>query len=53
MRILPMVMGLVLLLAACRPPAGSVRATSMRVQLADDPNAIPVAGPVNPDPRVG
>jgi hypothetical protein len=53
MRILPMVMGLVLLLAACRPPAGSVRATSMRVQLADDPNAMPVAGPVNPDPRVG
>jgi V8-like Glu-specific endopeptidase len=49
MRILAMVLGLVLLLAASGPPAGSVRATSMRVQLA----AIPVAVPVNPDPRVG
>jgi Trypsin len=51
MRILAMVLvlELVLLLTACGLPAGSVRATSMRVQLA----AIPVAGPVNPDPRVG
>lgn len=48
-----MVLGLVLLLAACGQPAGSVRTTGMRVQLADDPNKIPVAGPVNPDPRVG
>jgi hypothetical protein len=49
MRILAMVLAPVLLLAACGPPAGSVRATSRRVQLA----ATPVAVPVNPDPRVG
>jgi hypothetical protein len=53
MRILAMVLCLVLLLAACGQSAGSVRAPSMRVQLADDPNKIPAAGPVNPDPRVG
>jgi hypothetical protein len=49
MRILSVVLGLVLLLTAGGPPAGSVGATSMRLQLA----AIPVAAPVNPDPRVG
>lgn len=49
MGILAMVLGLVLLLAACSRPAGSVGATSTRAQL----DAIPVAGPVNPDPRVG
>jgi Trypsin-like peptidase domain len=49
MRNFAMVPGLVLLLAVSGTPAGSVRATSMRIQLA----AIPVAGPVNPDPRVG
>ncbi len=53
MRIVAMVLGLVLLLAACSQPAGSVRTTSMRVQLADDPDKIPFAGPVSPDPRVG
>jgi hypothetical protein len=53
MRILAMVLVLVLLLAACGQPAGSVRTPSMRVQLADDPNKIPAAGPVNPDPPVG
>jgi trypsin len=49
MRVLAMVLGLVLVLATIGTPAGSVRATSMRVQLV----AIPVATPVNPDPRVG
>ena len=53
MRILAMVLVLVLLLAACGQPAGSVRTPGMRVQLADVPNEIPAAGPVNPDPRVG
>ena len=53
MRILAIVLGLALLLAACGQPAGPVRTTSMRVQLADDPHKIPVAVPVNPDPRVG
>jgi hypothetical protein len=53
MRILAMVLVLVLLLAACGQPAGPVRTTSMRAELADVPNEIPVAGPVNPDPRVG
>jgi Trypsin-like peptidase domain len=49
MRTLAMVLGLVLLVAASGPAAGPVRATSLRLELA----AIPVAGPVNPDPRVG
>jgi hypothetical protein len=49
MRILAMVLGLVLLVAASGPAAGSGRATSMLLQLA----AIPVAAPVNADPRVG
>jgi hypothetical protein len=53
MRILAIVLGVALLLAACGGPAGPVRTTSMRVQLADDPNKIPVAVPVSPDPRVG
>ncbi len=53
MRILAMVLGLVLLLAACGQRAGPVRTTSMRAQLADNPGKIPVAGTVNPDPRVG
>src|ERR1700756_4461050 len=48
MRIFAMVLGLVLL-AVSGTPAGSVRATGMSIQLA----AIPVASPVNPDPRVG
>lgn len=49
MRILTMVVGLVLLVAASGTRAGWVRATSMRVQLVE----IPVATQVNPDPRVG
>jgi hypothetical protein len=49
MRILAMVLGLVLRVAASGPAAGSGRATSMLLQLA----AIPVAAPVNADPRVG
>jgi hypothetical protein len=53
MRTLAMLLVLMLLLAACGQPAGSVRTASMRAQLADVPNEIPVAGPVNPDPRVG
>lgn len=53
MRILAVVLGLALLLAACGQPGGPVRTTSMRVQLADDPSRIPVAVPVNPDQRVG
>jgi hypothetical protein len=53
MRISAMVLGLVLLLAACIHPAASVGTAGMGVQLADDPNKIPAAGPVNPDPRVG
>src|SRR5271166_6525106 len=53
MRILAMLLVLMLLLAACGQPAGSVRTASMRAQLADVPSEIPVAGPVNPDPRVG
>jgi hypothetical protein len=53
MRILAIVLGLALLLAACGQPVGPVRANSMRVQLADDPQKIPVAVSVNPDPRVG
>ena len=44
-----MVLGLVLLPAACGPPPGSIHATGIRAQLV----AIPVAVPVNPDPRVG
>jgi hypothetical protein len=52
-RILAIVLCPVLLLAACGQPAGSVRTPGMRVQLADDANKIPAAGPVNPDPRVG
>jgi hypothetical protein len=49
MRIFAMVLGLILLLAAGSRPAGSVGGTGMHVQL----DAIPVAAPVNPDPRVG
>ena len=49
MRILATVLGLVLLLSVSGPVAGSVRATSIRVQLA----AIPDADSVSPDPRVG
>lgn len=44
-----MVLGLILLLAAGSRPAGSVGGTGTHVQL----DAIPVAAPVNPDPRVG
>jgi len=47
------VAGLVLLLAACGQPAGPVRTSSMGAQLVDDADRIPVAVPVNPDPRVG
>jgi len=53
MRISAMILCAVLLLAACGQPAASVRTPILRVQLADDPNKIPAAGPVNPDPRVG
>jgi hypothetical protein len=53
MRILGVVLGLALLLTACGQPAGPVRTTSMRAQLADSPHKIPVTVPVNPDPRVG
>jgi len=53
MRILAMVLCLVLVLAACGQPAGSVGASNRRVQLADNPFDIPVAASVNPDPRVG
>lgn len=53
MRILAIVLCVVLPLAALGPPAGSVRAPSMRVQLADNPFDIPVAASVTPDPRVG
>jgi trypsin-like peptidase len=54
MRKVAMALGLALLLAACgQPAAGPVRTTSMRAQLVDDPDKIPVAGPVSPDPRVG
>lgn len=53
MRNLPIILGLALLLAACGQPAGPVRPTSMRAQLVDDPQKIPAAVPVNPDPRVG
>jgi hypothetical protein len=54
MRKLAMALGLALLLAACgQPAAGPVRTTSVPAQLVDDPDEIPVAGPVSPDPRVG
>jgi Trypsin-like peptidase domain len=53
MRKLGRVLGLVLLLVACGQPAGPVRTFSMRAQLVDDIDRIPVAVPVNPDPRVG
>ena len=53
MRIVAIVLCLVLALAACGQPAGSVSAPSRRVQLADNPFDIPVAASVNPDPRVG
>jgi hypothetical protein len=53
MRIFAMVLCLVLVLAACGQPAGSVGASNRRVQLADNPFDIPVAASVNPDPRVG
>jgi Trypsin-like peptidase domain len=53
MRMLAMALVLALLLAACGRPAGPLRTASMRAQLVDDSSEIPVAGPVNPDPRVG
>lgn len=53
MRILAMMLGLVLLLASGGPPGGWVRAATTRVQLADALSTVPVAVPVNPDPRVG
>ncbi len=53
MRKLGRVLGLVLLLAACGQPAGPVRTSSMRAELVDETDRIPVAVPVNPDPRVG
>ena len=52
MRISAMVLCLVLLLAGCGQPAGSV-ATARRVQPADSHFKIPTATTVSPDPRVG
>jgi Trypsin-like peptidase domain len=53
MRSVAIILCLVLALAACGQPAGSVGAPSRRVQLADNPFDVPVAASVNPDPRVG
>ena len=53
MRILAMMLGLVVVLASGGPPGGWVRAATTRVQLADALGTVPVAVPVNPDPRVG
>ena len=51
MRISAVVMGMVLLLSGCSGPPSPAATTSMRGQLASDEGA--VAGPVDPDPRVG
>jgi len=50
-RIVAVVLALALLLAACAQPADPVSAP-LRIQVVDA-NEIPVAVPVNPDPRVG
>lgn len=49
MRLVSVVLGLALLLAACGEPAGRVTTHSIGVRL----DATPVAGPVSADPRVG
>jgi Trypsin-like peptidase domain len=53
MRKLGRVLGLALLLVACGQPAAPVPTSSMRAELVDDADRIPVAIPVNPDPPVG
>jgi Trypsin-like peptidase domain len=52
MRTVAAVLGVALLLTACGQPAGPVGAPSLRIQVVDA-SEIPVAVPVNPDPRVG
>jgi hypothetical protein len=51
MRVGAVAVGVVLLLLACGRPVGPAPTTSMRGQLASGES--PVAGPVDPDPRVG